>query len=514
MADALARCGRPALTAHFAARAFDAQCLFECVRSWAGDCFVFGGIAGSTGAGGGVGGLHGVDAADEAPLALTLYLLDIMLFLGALVIVSLLSNVEPRWCLHFNITYFVIQNMFVFGLANAECSAPGSSATLSVFGAMILHVDDKVDSSSTTTAPASMLRSIDSESAFYAAIADLPATVFAANAAPAQSAAAAAGTNTSARISATIEAIGTRAAALFSFNHDDHRNASGGSASVNGLVAGTPVADTPDTAEAGMMHQRWIDARRAVSWARAIEAGDMRIGVGVGTEAHARAAAQSRADEAHQKQQALLLLQQQQQQPLFQLQQQQQQQRSSQIRVVAQPGVAGAGAGAGGTHSRRNSEVIVIVRPALPSSSAATLTPSSSAAALPALPALASAAPASSLPAASLSALPSPSPSPSPSSVDARLLAENQELQRRVIELTRRAFEAQKRADAAVEAAAAATTSHQPQPHAQDAAARQAELAAAAAVQPSGRLSVRPCELEWGVVPELDVLDLMALILV
>ncbi len=88
LADALARCGRPALTAQFTARAFDVQCLFECVRSWAGDCFVFGGIAGSGGAGGGsggggVGGLHGVDAAEEAPLALTLYLLDIMLFLGA-----------------------------------------------------------------------------------------------------------------------------------------------------------------------------------------------------------------------------------------------------------------------------------------------------------------------------------------------------------------------------------------------------------------------------------------------
>ena len=95
LADALARCGRPALTAQFAARAFDAQCLFECVRSWAGDCFVFGGIAGSGGGGG--GGLHGVDAAEEAPLALTLYLLDIMLFLGAWGdgLFALLSNVEP-----------------------------------------------------------------------------------------------------------------------------------------------------------------------------------------------------------------------------------------------------------------------------------------------------------------------------------------------------------------------------------------------------------------------------------
>jgi hypothetical protein len=106
LADALARCGRPALTAQFAARAFDAQCLFECVRSWAGDCFVFGGISGS-GGGGGVGGLHGVDAAEEAPLALTLYLLDIMLFLGAWVVVySLCSRMLNR-------DYFCIPKKYI-----------------------------------------------------------------------------------------------------------------------------------------------------------------------------------------------------------------------------------------------------------------------------------------------------------------------------------------------------------------------------------------------------------------
>jgi hypothetical protein len=108
LADVLARRGGPALTAHLAARSFDAQCLFECVRTWAGDCFVFGGVAGSAGAGagsggigGGIGGsgvigggLPGADAVDEAPLALTLYLLDVMVFLGALAIVVLLSGVE------------------------------------------------------------------------------------------------------------------------------------------------------------------------------------------------------------------------------------------------------------------------------------------------------------------------------------------------------------------------------------------------------------------------------------
>ncbi len=85
MADVLARRGGPALTAHLAARAFDAQCLFECVRTWAGDCFVFGGVA---------GGLPGADAVDEVPLALTLYLLDVMVFLGALAFALLLSGVE------------------------------------------------------------------------------------------------------------------------------------------------------------------------------------------------------------------------------------------------------------------------------------------------------------------------------------------------------------------------------------------------------------------------------------
>jgi hypothetical protein len=93
LADVLARRGGPALTAHLAARSFDAQCLFECVRTWAGDCFVFGGVAGSAGAGVG-GGLPGADAVDEVPLALTLYLLDVMVFLGALAIVVLLSGVE------------------------------------------------------------------------------------------------------------------------------------------------------------------------------------------------------------------------------------------------------------------------------------------------------------------------------------------------------------------------------------------------------------------------------------